>query len=129
MIKSIFTIFLVTILFFESLLPKNSLLDQSAKMGELYSHFQIHKKTGSSLKDFLWMHYASNSKHKSQPEHQKLPTIQNQISNYYNLQITEYSYNFESIPSISALNAQNFKYKNLYRFDYLNALLNPPKSA
>lgn len=129
MIKSIFTIFLVAILFFESLLPKNSLLEQSAKMGELYSHFQIHKKTGSSFKDFLWMHYASNSKHKSQPEHHKLPSIQNQISNYYNLHITEYICNFESFPSILGQNAQNFKYKNLYRFDYLNALLNPPKSA
>lgn len=129
MIKSFFTIFLVTILFFESLLPKNSLLDQSAKMGELYSHFQIHKKSGSSLKDFLWMHYASNSKHKSQPEHQKLPTIQNQILNYYNINLTQYSCNIEKAPSISDLNAQNFKYKNLYRFEYLNALLNPPKSA
>jgi hypothetical protein len=129
MIKHIFTIFLVFILFFESLLPKNSLLDQSAKMGELYAHFQVHKKTGSTLRDFLWMHYASNSKHKSQPEHQKLPTIQTQISNYYNIQLTQYNCNFESIPTISSPNAHNFKYKNLYRFDYLNALLNPPKSA
>ena len=129
MIKSIFTIFLVTILFLESLLPKNSLLEQSAKMGELYAHFQIHKKTGSSFRDFLWLHYASNSKHKSQPEHQKLPTIQTQTSNYHTIQFTQYNCDFESISTISSPNAQNFKYKNLYRFDYLNALLTPPKSA
>ena len=57
---------LLFILFFSgSLIPKVG-LEQSFKANELLKHFQDHQKLspqGISFADFLWLHYAADSKH------------------------------------------------------------------
>jgi hypothetical protein len=68
--------FILFILFFSgSLIPKVG-LEQSFKANEILKHFQDHKKiSGASFRfiDFLWMHYAADSKHTKTTKHPSLP--------------------------------------------------------
>lgn len=129
MFKSIFTVLIAFTMLFESLLPKNSGISESSKLGEFYKHYVLHQKTGTTFSDFLWMHYASNSKHKSQSEHQKLPSLENSFSFYF-IGNSILNIQNESLRNIANLDFPfNFDYSNLYRFDYLDKLLNPPQTA
>lgn len=125
--KSVMIVSLAILLLFESFLPNFMSLTQSAKMGELYSHFKDHNKAGISLSEFLWMHYAAESIHKSNSEHQKLPSINLHIS--YLFCIPSFNVNLEyfvfEIPSLENLGLND--YFNNYHFNFLRFLLNPPQ--
>ena len=127
MIKSVFIVSLASLLLFESLLPNFMSITQSAKIGELYSHFKEHNSAGVSLTDFLWMHYAAESTHKSNSEHHKLPTIS--LHTGYLFYLPTFIVNLEyialEIPLIGKLGTNN--YFNNYHFNYLKFLLNPPQ--
>ncbi len=127
MIKSVLIVSLASLLLFESFLPNFMSITQSAKMGELYSHFIDHNKAGVSLSEFLWMHYAAESSHKSNSEHHKLPTINLHFG--YLFYIPSFSVYLEKIASEIALlgNLGLNDYFNNYHFNYLRFLLNPPQ--
>lgn len=127
MMKTVMIVSLAILLLFESFLPNFMSLTQSAKMGELYSHFKDHNKAGVSLSEFLWMHYAAESSHKSNSEHQKLPSINLHFS--YLFYIPSFNVNLEyfvfEIPTLENLGLND--YFNNYHFNYLRFLLNPPQ--
>jgi|GWRWMinimDraft_6_1066014.scaffolds.fasta_scaffold14348_1 hypothetical protein len=127
MIKSILIVSLASLLLFESFLPNFMSITQSAKMGELYSHFKDHNKAGVSLSEFLWMHYAAESSHKSNAEHQKLPSINLHFG--FLFYIPSFSVYLEKISFEFALlgNLDLNHYFNNYHFNYLRFLLNPPQ--
>lgn len=123
---SIFTIAFV--IFFESLLPNGLGISQVSRIGELYHHYLEHRQEGISLNQFLWMHYASDSGHKTNKEHKNLPSFESQISflafvSPASLSI-DASYK-ENMVFTEVLNS--LEYSNLYRFQYLKSLLNPPQ--
>lgn len=123
------SIFLVaTVIFFESLLPNGLGISQVSRFGELYHHYLEHKQEGTSLGTFLWMHYSSDSGHKTNKEHKNLPSFESQISFLAFVPLISLSMdsNFkENAVFIEVLNS--LEYSNLYRFQYLKSLLNPPQ--
>ncbi len=127
MMKSVLIVSLASLLLFESFLPNFMSITQSAKIGELYNHFKDHKKEGVSLSEFLWMHYAAESSHKSNAEHQKLPTINLHLG--YLFYIPSFGVYLEKISfEISLLENLGLNdYFNNYHFNYLRFLLNPPQ--
>ncbi|MEY4986884.1 MAG: hypothetical protein RL567_663 [Bacteroidota bacterium] len=73
--KNVIAFFLFMLFFSGSLIPKVG-LEQSFKANELLKHFQDHKKiSGTSFRfvDFLWLHYAADSKHTKTTKHPSLP--------------------------------------------------------
>ncbi len=73
--KNVIAFFLFMLFFSGSLIPKVG-LEQSFKANELLKHFQDHQKiSGTSFRfiDFLWMHYAADSKHTKTTKHPSLP--------------------------------------------------------
>jgi len=73
--KNVIAFFLFMLFFSGSLIPKVG-LEQSFKANELLKHFQVHKKiSGATFRfiDFLWMHYAADSKHNKTTKHPSLP--------------------------------------------------------
>ncbi len=73
--KNVIAFFLFMLFFSGSLIPKVG-LEQSFKANELLKHFQDHKKiSGATFRfiDFLWMHYAADSKHNKTTKHPSLP--------------------------------------------------------
>lgn len=127
MIKSFFILILSSIIFIEGLLPKSVGFSEMNKFGELYSHFLEHKQEGVSFETFIWMHYAKESEHKSNQEHKKLPSFESHIT-FLVFQPSVKIYT-ELINIAKAFEAQIgiSNYQNLYRFQYLKFLLNPPQ--
>jgi uncharacterized membrane protein YhaH (DUF805 family) len=73
--KNVIAFFLFMLFFSGSLIPKVG-LEQSFKANELLKHFQDHKKiSGTTFRfvDFLWLHYAADSKHTKTTKHPSLP--------------------------------------------------------
>ena len=128
MLKQVSIFIIASIMFFEGLLPKGIGFSQASKIGDLYSHFITHRNEGISFEEFLWMHYSSESKHKANnDDHKKLPSLESQftfIAFVSNCAISTdcYSKTFE-ISDRLVLN----KTDNLYQFQYLRFLLNPPQ--
>jgi len=84
--KNVALTFLFVLFILGGLLPKVG-LDQSFKANELVKHFQEHKKIEKSnfnFVDFLWLHYAADSKHSKTSKHPSLPSIDfNGIIGYF----------------------------------------------
>jgi hypothetical protein len=123
------SIFLVAaVIFFESLLPNGLGISQVSRIGELYHHYLEHKQEGTSLGTFLWMHYSSDSGHKTNKEHKNLPSFESQIS--FLAFVPLVSLNMDSNFKENVIFNEVFnslEYSNLYRFQYLKSLLNPPQ--
>jgi hypothetical protein len=128
MLKKASIFVVAAVIFFESLLPNGLGISQVSRIGELYHHYLEHKQKGVSLNTFLWMHYSSDSGHKTNKEHKNLPSFESQISFLAFVSpvqpILESGYK-ESIVFYEVFNS--LEYSNLYQFQYLKSLLNPPQ--
>ncbi len=129
MFKEAKILFLVFVLIGESLLPNGLGISQASKIGELYNHFQEHKSEGTSLQEFLWMHYANDSSHKQRDEHKKLPNIQGTSGVVFisNLSLTEILYSKNVFLRENTLSSDF--YKNFYVFQFQDIFLVPPRFA
>jgi hypothetical protein len=120
--------FLFVLFIFGSLLPKVG-LEQSFKANELLKHFQEHKKIEKSnfnFGDFLWLHYAADSKHNKTSKHPSLPSIDfNGIVGYVIPNLF-----FLCIWPILILmpRRKNNQQKNLYYFSLSRVLIAPPRA-
>jgi len=126
MLKKWITFHLAFIVFTQSLIPNSFGILQSGKMTDLYAHFIEHKAEGIGLLDFLWMHYASDSSHKSQKEHQKLPSLDQTFGSIIFPAFFNLLSNFKN-SSLKFMNYHEFLYSDLYFFQFQTTLLNPPK--
>ncbi|MCP9768955.1 hypothetical protein EGI22_15665 [Lacihabitans sp. LS3-19] len=127
MIKSFFILILSSVIFLEGLLPKSVGFSEAYKFGDLYSHYQQHKQEGISFEDFLWMHYAKESKHKSNQEHKKLPSFESHITFLVFIPAAKIISEFSKSVTFFEGKSSSSTYQNLYRFQYLKSLLNPPQ--
>ena len=128
--KSIFAILLASVLFAESLLPKGIGMEQSFKMSELVSHFNLHYKASKgnlSFSDFLWMHYSADSSHKKNNKHNNLPNFDSNVVVAAVVLPTISQIDYLPIHHfVEALKNITF-YKNSYSFLFSLDLLNPPQ--
>jgi hypothetical protein len=130
MTKKVSVLFIAAVIFFESLLPNGLGISQVSRLGELYHHYLEHKQAGNSLGEFLWMHYSSDSGHKSNKEHKNLPSFESQISFF--AYVHSVGLRLESDFKENMVHSEfssSLEYSNLYRFKYLKFLLNPPQFA
>jgi hypothetical protein len=127
MTKSFFLLILSGVIFLEGLLPKSVGFSEVYKFGDLYSHYQEHKQNGISFVDFLWMHYAKESKHKANKEHKKLPSFESQITFLVFTPTVKIISDFSNFITFFEEKGSSSAYQNLYRFQYLKSLLNPPQ--
>ncbi|MCZ2481804.1 hypothetical protein G9H64_02450 [Aquirufa nivalisilvae] len=118
---------LFVIIFSGSWIPKVG-MEQSFKANELLKHFQDHKRqapAGFSFMDFLWMHYAADSKHAKTTKHPSLPSFDfSGVSGYV-------------LPTISLVfllpllfvssRRQLINWQNLYHFSLARVLIAPPR--
>lgn len=129
--KQLLVISLAMVIFTESLLPKGIGLSQDFKFGELVAHFQEHKDTfGESFGflDFLQMHYASDSEHKQQNDHDNLPCLDgHSLLIAISLPLNVLAFDIENAVSIIS-SAQLTGYFNAYNFQYAFDFLNPPQA-
>lgn len=129
--KQLLVISLSLVIFTESLLPKGIGLSQDFKFGELIAHFQEHKNTfGASFDflDFLQMHYASDSDHKKQNNHDNLPCLDgHSLLIAISLPLSVLMFNIENAVSIIS-SSQLSAYLNSYHFQYAFDFLNPPQA-
>jgi hypothetical protein len=128
MIKKTSIFILSLVIFAESLLPNGLGISQVSRVGELYHHYLQHRQEGVSLNEFLWMHYASDSGHKTNKEHKNLPSFESQIS--FLAFVSSVSLSIDSSFKENTVFTEVFnslEYSNLYRFQYLKFLLNPPQ--
>ena len=121
--------FLLFILFFSgSLIPKVG-LEQSFKANELLKHFQDHQKLtpqGISFTDFLWMHYAADSKHTKTTKHPTLPAFD--MSNAMGYVLPSFSL-FLLIPlALACIVRLRSRWENQYHFSYVRVLIAPPRA-
>lgn len=128
MFKKVSIIVVATVIFLESLLPNGLGISQVSRLGQLYHHYLEHKEAGNSLGEFLWMHYSSDSGHKTNKEHKNLPSFESQISFF--AYVHSVSFDIESCFKANTVFNElscSLVYSNLYRFQYLKFLLNPPQ--
>ncbi|TDB63704.1 hypothetical protein [Arundinibacter roseus] len=101
-----------------------------AKLPDLVRHFEAHaqKSKGQiSFLTFLQMHYAAGSKHVGTEDHTALPSLQLQVTvalfvpTFFKLQLN--APKAQLLPGL-----KNYFWNNLYSFQFLALLLNPPKS-
>jgi hypothetical protein len=127
MLKTSLAVFLATLLLFESLLPKAVGIAEAAKIGQLYTHFQEHSQAGLSISEFFWLHYASDSAHKTEKAHKKLPSIETAAS-FFSFYWPQSEIFVEVRVSRALYNRIGFpSYCNLYVFNFQDNHLNPPK--
>jgi hypothetical protein len=128
MLKKPCILVLALVIFFESLLPNGLGISQVSRIGELYHHYLEHRQNGVSLHQFLWMHYSSDSGHKTNKEHKNLPSFESQIS--FLAFVSSVSLSIDSNSKENLVFSEvlsSLEYSNLYRFQYLKLLLNPPQ--
>ncbi|MCP9761518.1 hypothetical protein [Lacihabitans soyangensis] len=128
MLKKTSIFILSLVIFAESLLPNGLGISQVSRVGELYHHYLQHRQEGVSLNEFLWMHYSSDSGHKTNKEHKNLPSFESQIS--FLAFVSSVSLRIDSGFKENTVFTEVFnslEYSNLYRFQYLKFLLNPPQ--
>ena len=126
--KNVVVFFLFVLFILGSLLPKVG-MEQSFKANELLKHFQEHKKIEKSnfnFGDFLWLHYAADSKHNKTSKHPSLPSIDLHGVNGYLIP----GLYFLCIWPILILMSRrkNFLQKDLYHFSLSRVLIAPPKA-
>lgn len=120
--------FLFVLFIFGSLLPKVG-LEQSFKANELVKHFQEHKKIEKSnfnFVDFLWLHYAADSKHSKTSKHPSLPSIDFKGTVGYVIP----SLYFLCLGAILMVipRRKSLQHINLYHFSLSRVLIAPPRA-
>lgn len=126
--KNVAVSFLFVLFIFGSLLPKVG-LEQSFKANELLKHFQQHQKiekTNFNFVDFLWLHYAADSKHSKTSKHPSLPCIDfNGIIGY----IIPGLYFLCIWPILMVMSRRkDLQQINLYHFSISRVLIAPPRA-
>lgn len=128
--KNLLALSLAFVLFAESLLPKGIGLSQDFKFGEMITHYQEHRDdfgTSFGFLDFLRMHYASESSHKKQNHHDKMPCLDGHTGVLaLTLPIFTSFCSAEKLTSALAY-AHHGDYVNTYHFLFTDDFLNPPK--
>jgi hypothetical protein len=121
--------FLLFILFFSgSLIPKVG-LEQSFKANELLKHFQDHQKLspqGISFTDFLWMHYAADSKHTKTTKHPTLPAFD--MSGAVGYVLPSFSLMLLIPLALACVVRLRSRWENQYQFSYVRVLIAPPRA-
>ncbi len=126
-----FVLYSILFLFgLESILPNSAGFSESMRLGELYTHYELHQKTCKSplsLVDFMWMHYAAESKHRNEHSHSKLPSVHNTSSFFSIIQNKEVL----CVPKFAEIIGNATKVIVLYEATYLFAfsvdLFTPPR--
>jgi hypothetical protein len=126
--KNVAVTFLFVLFIFGSLLPKVG-LEQSFKANELLKHFQDHKKIEKSnfnFADFLWLHYAADSKHSKTSQHPSLPSLDfNGIIGY----VLPSLYFLCLWPILILMSRRkDLQRTNLYHFSLSRVLIAPPRA-
>jgi hypothetical protein len=125
--KNVIAYVLFVILFAGGLLPKVG-MEQAIKANELVKHFQDHKKqapAGFSFIDFLWMHYAADSKHAKTTKHPSLPSFDFTGAMGYVLPTVALFF-MSAVALILARRRSEF-YENNYHFSMERVLIAPPR--
>jgi hypothetical protein len=125
--KNVVAYVLFVILFAGGLLPKVG-MEQAIKANELVKHFQDHKKqapAGFSFVDFLWMHYAADSKHAKTTQHPSLPSFDFSGAIGFVLPVVALFFT-SAIVLILARRRSEF-YENNYHFSMERVLIAPPR--
>jgi hypothetical protein len=121
--------FLLFILFFSgSLIPKVG-LEQSFKANELLKHFQDHQKLspqGISFTDFLWLHYAADSKHTKTTKHPTLPAFD--MSGALGFVLPSFSIVLLLPLALAAIVRVRTRWENQYQFSLVRVLIAPPRA-
>jgi len=126
--KNLVVTFLFVLFILCGLLPKVG-FEQSFKANELLKHFQEHKKIEKSnfnFVDFLWLHYAADSKHSKTSNHPSLPSIDfNGIIGY----VIPVLYFLSIWPILILLTRKkDLQRINLYHFSLSRVLIAPPRA-
>jgi hypothetical protein len=126
--KNVVVTFLFVLFILCGLLPKVG-FEQSFKANELLKHFQEHKKIEKSnfnFVDFLWLHYAADSKHSKTSNHPSLPSIDfNGIIGY----VIPLLYFLSIWPILILLTRKkDLQRINLYHFSLSRVLIAPPRA-
>ncbi len=125
--KNVIAFFLFMLFFSGSLIPKVG-LEQSFKANELLKHFQDHKKiSGATFRfvDFLWMHYAADSKHTKTTKHPSLPQFDFSSSAGFVLPVLQL---ILLIPfAFIAIRRVRMYWENRYQFSIERVLIAPPR--
>ena len=126
--KNVVVTFLFVLFILCGLLPKVG-FEQSFKANELLKHFQEHKKIEKSnfnFVDFLWLHYAADSKHSKTSNHPSLPSIDfNGIIGY----VIPVLYFLSIWPILILLTRKkDLQRINLYHFSLSRVLIAPPRA-
>ncbi|MFD3274976.1 hypothetical protein [Aquirufa echingensis] len=126
--KNVIAFFLFMLFFSGSLIPKVG-LEQSFKANELLKHFQDHKKiSGATFRfiDFLWMHYAADSKHNKTTKHPSLPHFDFSGSAGFVLPLFQI---LLLIPFVLlAIRRLRMFWENQYQFSLERVLIAPPRA-
>jgi hypothetical protein len=121
--------FLLFILFFSgSLIPKVG-LEQSFKANELLKHFQDHQQMspgGISFSDFLWLHYAADSKHTKTTKHPTLPAFD--MSGAMGFVLPSFSLILLLPIALAAIVRVRTRWENQYQFSLVRVLIAPPRA-
>jgi hypothetical protein len=121
--------FLLFILFFSgSLIPKVG-LEQSFKANELLKHFQDHQKLspqGISFTDFLWLHYAADSKHTKTTKHPTLPAFD--MSGAMGFVLPSFSLVLFLPLALAAIVRMRTRWENQYQFSLVRVIIAPPRA-
>ncbi len=126
--KNVIALFLFVLFFAGSLIPKVG-LEQSFKANELLKHFQDHQKiSGKSFRfiDFLWMHYAADSKHTKTTKHPTLPHIDYSGFAGYVVPV----FQFLCLISLAFISIRRLRiaWENQYQFALERVLIAPPRA-
>jgi hypothetical protein len=125
--KNVIAYVLFVILFAGGLLPKVG-MEQAIKANELVKHFQDHKKqapAGFSFIDFLWLHYAADSKHAKTTKHPSLPSFD--FSGAMGYVLPAVTLFFMSAVALILVRRRSEFYENNYHFSMERVLIAPPR--
>lgn len=125
--KNVIAYVLFVILFAGGLLPKVG-MEQAIKANELVKHFQDHKKqapAGFSFVDFLWMHYAADSKHAKTTKHPSLPSFD--FTGAMGFVLPAVALFFTSAVALILVRRRSEFYENNYHFSMERVLIAPPR--
>jgi hypothetical protein len=125
--KNVIAYVLFVILFAGGLLPKVG-MEQAIKANELVKHFQDHKKqapAGFSFVDFLWMHYAADSKHAKTTKHPSLPSFD--FTGAMGYVLPAVALFFTSAVALILVRRRSEFYENNYHFSMERVLIAPPR--
>jgi len=125
--KNVLAYVLFAIMFTGGLLPKVG-MEQAIKANELVKHFQDHKKqapAGFSFMDFLWMHYAADSKHAKTTKHPSLPSFD--FSGAMGFVLPAVAFFFTVTLALILARRRSEFYENNYHFAMDRVLIAPPR--